>query len=93
RTARAVEVRTARDPALCHLAHLAAGVQVALVVFGVEALFHPIAYQFYFFSVAGLAVALKNTYRAEATDAVVEPRALQPSPVERRTQPQCEIAS
>ncbi|HEY6360298.1 MAG TPA: O-antigen ligase family protein, partial [Vicinamibacterales bacterium] len=46
RTARAVEVRTARDPALCHLAHLAAGVQVALVVFGVEALFHPIAYQF-----------------------------------------------
>jgi hypothetical protein len=30
-------------------------------------MFHPIAYQFYFFSIAGLAVALKNTYRAEMT--------------------------
>jgi hypothetical protein len=26
-------------------------------------MFHPIAYQFYFFSIAGLAVALKNTCR------------------------------
>ena len=29
------------------------------------AFFHPIAYQFYFFCVAGLAVALKNVYRTE----------------------------
>jgi hypothetical protein len=29
-------------------------------------MFHPIAYQFYFFTVAGLAVALKNTARATA---------------------------
>lgn len=65
KNARAVELRAAGDAALRHLGHLAAGVQVALVAFGVAALFHPIAYQFYFFSVAGLAVALKNTFRAE----------------------------
>lgn len=65
RSARAVEVRASRDPALRQLGYLAAGVQVALVAFGVAALFHPIAYQFYFFSIAGLAVALKTTCRAE----------------------------
>jgi hypothetical protein len=51
------------------LANLAAGVQMALIGFFVAALFHPIAYQFYFFSVAGLAVALKNTCRAEIVQA------------------------
>jgi hypothetical protein len=30
------------------------------VAFSVAAFFHPIAYQFYFFCVAGLAVALKT---------------------------------
>jgi len=40
-------------------------VQVSLVAFAVAAMFHPIAYQFYFFSIAGLAVALGNTCRAE----------------------------
>ena len=30
-----------------------------LVAFAVEAMFHPIAYQFFFFCIAGLAVALK----------------------------------
>ncbi len=65
RSARAVEKRAANDPSMRDLANLAAGVQMALVGFFVAALFHPIAYQFYFFSVAGLAVALKNTCRAE----------------------------
>jgi O-antigen ligase len=65
RSAWAVERRARRDPALGRLATLAAGVQVSLVAFLVAAMFHPIAYQFYFFSIAGLAVALKNTYRAE----------------------------
>jgi len=65
RSAWAVEKRTRSDPALTRLATLAAGVQVSLVAFLVAAMFHPIAYQFYFFSIAGLAVALKNTYRAE----------------------------
>jgi O-antigen ligase len=65
RSAWAVEKRARTDPALTRLATLAAGVQVSLVAFLVAAMFHPIAYQFYFFSIAGLAVALKNTYRAE----------------------------
>jgi len=65
RSAWAVERRTRKDPALHDVATLAAGVQVSLVSFLVAAMFHPIAYQFYFFSVAGLAVALKNTYRTE----------------------------
>ena len=65
RSAWAVEKRARSDPALVRLAPLAAGVQVSLVAFLVAAMFHPIAYQFYFFSIAGLAVALKNTYRGE----------------------------
>jgi putative inorganic carbon (HCO3(-)) transporter len=64
RTARAVERRAAAVPSLRELRVLASGVIVSLVVFGVAAMFHPIAYQFYFFCVAGLAVALRNTYRA-----------------------------
>lgn len=67
RTARAVEKRAAADPSLRELRALASGVTVSLVVFGVAAMFHPIAYQFYFFCVAGLAVALRNTYRAVVT--------------------------
>jgi O-antigen ligase len=65
RSARIVERRAGRDPALADLGILAAGVQTALVAFIVGAFFHPIAYQFYFFCVAGLAVALRNTCRAE----------------------------
>jgi O-antigen ligase len=62
RSARAVERRSAGDPALGDLSLLAAGVQIALVAFGVAAFFHPIAYQFYFFSIGGMAVALKRAY-------------------------------
>ena len=63
RTARAVEQRAAATPPLRDLQPLATGVKMSLLAFGVAAMFHPIAYQFYFFSVAGLAVALRNTYR------------------------------
>jgi O-antigen ligase len=66
RTARAVEKRAARDPAQRHLTLLAAGVQTSLVAFLVAAMFHPIAYQFYFFSIGGLAVALRNIWHAES---------------------------
>ncbi len=65
RTARAVEKRAARDPARRQLTLLAAGVQTSLVAFCVAAMFHPIAYQFYFFSIGGLAVALRNIWHAE----------------------------
>ena len=39
------------------------GVRVSLVAFTIAAFFHPIAYQFYFFCLAGLAVALVNIRR------------------------------
>jgi probable O-glycosylation ligase (exosortase A-associated) len=65
RSARRVERRAAQTPAMRELMILASGVQVALVAFLVGAFFAPIAYQFYFFCVAGLAVALKNACRTE----------------------------
>jgi probable O-glycosylation ligase (exosortase A-associated) len=63
--ARFVRKRAAGQPGLESLAALARGVQVSLVAFAVASFFHPIAYQFYFFCLAGLAVALRNAYRAE----------------------------
>ena len=68
RDARAVEKRAAQDPAVSQLGPIAAGVQVSLAAFFVAAMFHPIAYQFYFFTIAGLAVALKNTCSAIRSD-------------------------
>jgi len=76
RAARRVERRVDRDPALRHLSYLAAGIQIALAAFLVAAMFHPIAYQFYFFTVAGLAVALKNTCRTELGHARLAPHSL-----------------
>ena len=66
RSARAVARRASREPALRELSIFAGGVEIALVAFAVAAFFHPIAYQFYFFCVAGLAVALKNAFRDHA---------------------------
>jgi len=66
RTARAVEKRSAKQGTNRDLTLLAAGIQVSLVAFLVAAMFHPIAYQFYFFSIGGLAVALRNIWHAEA---------------------------
>jgi probable O-glycosylation ligase (exosortase A-associated) len=61
--------RRPTTPGLADLAVLAQGVQISLVAFAVAAFFHPIAYQFYFFCLAGLAVALVNAHRAEAAPA------------------------
>jgi O-antigen ligase len=66
RSARRLERLAHHDEALRPLGPLAAGIQVSLVTFFVAAMFHPIAYQFYFFTIAGLAVALTNTARATA---------------------------
>ena len=65
RGATRVRVRAAREPFLSDLVVLAGGVQIALVAFAVESFFHPVAYQFYFFCIGGLAVALQNTCRTE----------------------------
>jgi probable O-glycosylation ligase (exosortase A-associated) len=65
RSARRVEIRAARDPAVRDLSLFASGVRIALLAFAVGAFFHPIAYHFYVFCVAGLAVALERVCRSE----------------------------
>jgi probable O-glycosylation ligase (exosortase A-associated) len=59
------------------LFHIAEGLRVSLIAFAVAALFHPVAYHFYFYYIAGLAIA------AQAIAAQVEP-AEQPAQVVRR---------
>jgi probable O-glycosylation ligase (exosortase A-associated) len=71
RGAKRVRLRAASEPALRDLVVLAGGVQIALAAFAVESFFHPVAYQFYFFCIAGLAVALQNTCRTELAMAPV----------------------
>ena len=60
--------RTTRDVAIA-----AGSVQMALVAFAVAAFFHPVAYQFYFFLAAGLALAVHNVLRASTPPAAREP--------------------
>ena len=55
------QLKGGRDAAVA-----AGGVQVALVAFAVAAFFHPVAYQFYFFLAAGLALAVQNVLRHAA---------------------------
>ncbi|HYB95943.1 MAG TPA: O-antigen ligase family protein [Vicinamibacterales bacterium] len=64
--ARRVRRRAARIKGLGDLETLAQAVSISLAAFVVAAFFHPIAYQFYFFCLAGLAVALVNVERAHA---------------------------
>lgn len=45
------------------LARLAEGLEISLWAFAVAALFHPVAYQFYFYYMAGLSVAAGRVYR------------------------------
>jgi O-antigen ligase len=68
KSARLVARRTAGDRSRRELGNLAVGVLVSLLAFGVAALFHPIAYQFYFFSIGGLAVAVRQAYWRERAD-------------------------
>jgi O-antigen ligase/polysaccharide polymerase Wzy-like membrane protein len=48
------------------LASLAEGIEISLVAFAFAALFHPAAYQFYFYYIAGLAVAVRTVASREA---------------------------
>jgi hypothetical protein len=73
RSARRVERYAMRRQPLADVSIFAAGVQIALVAFAVAAFFHPIAYQFYFFCVAGLAVALKNVCQVESAPSELHP--------------------
>lgn len=52
--------RAAGDPAARDVFHLAEGLQISLVAFGVAGLFYPVAYNLYFYDMAGLAVAVQR---------------------------------
>lgn len=47
------------------LFHIAEGLRVSLIAFAVAALFHPVAYHFYFYTIAGLAIAAAAICAAE----------------------------
>jgi putative inorganic carbon (hco3(-)) transporter len=58
--------RAARRNARAELGLVAEGIEISLVGFAVAAFFHPAAYQFYFYYIAGLAVAAKVVGAREA---------------------------
>jgi O-antigen ligase len=66
RTAQDVIDRSARLPDPNGLFYLAEGIKVSLMAFALEAMFHPVAYNFYFYYIAGLAVALRTVCDREA---------------------------
>lgn len=51
--------RSAREPAAGELFYLAEGIRISLIAFAIAAFFHPVAYHFYFYYIAGLAIAVK----------------------------------
>lgn len=65
RSAALVRRRSAAVPALRDLFYLSEGIQISLCAFAVSAVFHPVAYEFYFYYMAGLAVAIKGVYESE----------------------------
>jgi hypothetical protein len=66
RSARAARRRAAPPAASVDFFHLAEAVEVSLLAFAVAACFHPVAYHFYFYYPAGLALALKRVGAKEA---------------------------
>src|SRR6266850_649704 len=62
RSAGFVMRRTAWTPPLRDLFLLAEGIQISLFVFAIAALFHPVAYHFYFYYMAGLALAARGAH-------------------------------
>jgi hypothetical protein len=54
-----VQRSTAGDPGRRDLFLLAEGLQISLVAFAMAALFHPVAYHFYFYYIAGLALGAR----------------------------------
>lgn len=68
KSAKFVQRRSGGLPALRDLFYLAEGIQTSLVAFAVSALFYPVAYHFYFYYIAGLAIAVRTVYEAEDRD-------------------------
>jgi O-antigen ligase len=70
RRVRRVTRLSTRTSTLNQIGVAAGGVQIALCAFAVAALFYPVAYQFYFFLIAGLALAVDNVWRTMSADHV-----------------------
>lgn len=60
-----VQHRCTRTRTAAELLHLAEGIRFSLIAFAVAAFFHPAGYQFYFYYIAGLAVAAKSICAAQ----------------------------
>lgn len=57
--------RAARHTELDRLFYITEGIRVSLFAFAVEAFFHPVAYHFYFYYIAGLALAVRHVCDVE----------------------------
>lgn len=68
-----VQRRSAGVPALRDLFYLAEGIQLSLVAFAVAGPFHPAGYNFYFYYVAGLAVAAKALHQTATRQLAHDP--------------------
>jgi putative inorganic carbon (hco3(-)) transporter len=62
------ERECAHSGASAELGHFAAGIRVSLTAFAVAAMFHPAGYQFYFYYIAGLAMAVRHMGLAAQPD-------------------------
>jgi len=71
--ARSIRRASASMGYLRDLGFLAEGVEIALVAFAVAAFFHPVAYHFYFYYLAGLAVAAGVVYERSIGEGPAEP--------------------
>lgn len=60
RSTQTMLLRTINQPELYRMYCLAEGLKVSLIAFSVAAFFHPVAYHFYFYYIAGLAMALSQ---------------------------------
>lgn len=60
RSTKDVIERSGRHAELTKLFYLAEGVRISLLAFALEAFFHPVAYDFYFYYIAGIAIALRT---------------------------------
>lgn len=65
KSAMSVQRQTDQIPAFRELFYLAEGIQISLLAFTVAAPFYPVGYQFYFYYMAGLALAVRAVFETE----------------------------
>lgn len=59
KSAREAQRRSTHEPSSKNLYYLAEGIRISLVAFAVAGAFHPVGYHFYFYYIAGLALAAR----------------------------------